>query len=319
MPALSKQINWNLLHTFVVIAEAESVSRAAHQLGRGQPAVSAALRKLEEQLGCRLAERGPTAFTLTDAGRIVYREAREICGSIDRVSTLVTDLSGELTGSVNLTIASHMTSPLIDRAFAEFHRLHPKATFSTLVMNSPEIMKQMAESLIYFGIGPVSTLRPEFEYFHIFKEHCGFYCGPTHRLFGVKGLTLADLENERAITYRNAIFSDVLQSITDMRHQARFADPFVGVSSHMEEVRRMIVAGLGIGPIPVHVAQRDVRDGFLWRLPPYKDVMPINIYLITNPRVRPSRSEQAFIDVLKGIVEATPYEQRVYPLPEQLL
>lgn len=316
--ALSKQINWNLLHTFVVIAEEESVSRAAQVLGRGQPAVSSALKKLEEQLGCKLAIRGPTAFALTDAGKIVYREAREICGSIDRVSTLVTDLSGELTGSVHLTIASHMTSPLIDRAFAEFHRRHPRATFSTTVMTSPEIMASMDDSLIYFGIGPVSTKRPDFEYFHIFKEHCGFYCGPTHALFGKRDLTLADLENERAITYRAAVFSDVLQSITDMRHQAKFANPFVGVSSHMEEVRRMIIAGLGIGPIPVHVAQRDVRDGLLWRLPPYEDVMPINIYLITNPRVRPSRSEQAFIEVLKEIVEATPSDQRVYPLPEQL-
>ncbi|WP_246377408.1 LysR family transcriptional regulator [Limibacillus halophilus] len=304
------------MHTFVVVAEEQSVSRAAEVLGRGQPAVSSALKKLEEQVGHKLAIRGPTAFSLTDAGKIIYREAREICGSIDRVSTLVADLTGELTGTVNLTIASHMTSPLIDRAFSEFHRRHPRATFATTIMTSPEIMASMADSTIYFGIGPVSTMRSEFEYFHIFKEHCGFYCGPGHRFFGVENLQLSDLENERAITYRAAVFSDVLQSITDMRHQAKFADPFVGVSNHMEEVRRMIITGLGIGPIPIHVAARDVRDGLMWRLPPYELVMPLDIYLITNPRVRPSRSEQAFIETLKEIVNATPYEQRVYPTAE---
>lgn len=314
--SLSKVINWNLLHTFVVIAEERSVSRAAQVLGRGQPAISSALKKLEEQLGCKLAERGPTAFSLTDAGKIVYREAREVCGSIDRVAALVADLSGEITGTVNLTIASHMTSPLIDRTFAEFHRRHPKCTLAATVMNTPEIMQSMADNLVYFGIGPVSTQRPEFEYFHIFKEHCAFYCGPNHPLFGKRDLTLADLKNERAITYRTAIFSDVLQSITDMRHQAEFADPFVGVSSHMEEVRRMIIAGMGIGPIPVQIAYRDVRDGLMWRLPPYEDVMPIDVYLVSNPKVRPSRSEQAFIEILREIVEATPYEERVYPLPE---
>lgn len=311
---LSKRINWNLLHTFSVIAEEKSVSRAAEVLGRGQPAVSSALKKLEEQVGCKLAVRGPTSFSLTDAGRIVYREAKEICGSIDRVSTLVSDLSGELTGTVNLTIASHMTSPLINRAFSEFHRHNPRATFDTTVMTSPEIVQAMENSLIYFGIGPVSNMREGFEYFHIFKEHCGFYCGPGHPLFGVENLTIEDLANTHAITYRAALYSDVLQSITDMRRMVGFAEPFVGVSSHMEEVRRMTMAGLGVGPFPIHIVERDVRDGLLWRLPPYEPVMPIDIYLFTNPRVRPSRTEQAFIKVLKEVVAATPYEERVYPI-----
>jgi DNA-binding transcriptional LysR family regulator len=299
-----------LLHTFAAIAEQESLSRAAHVLGRGQPAVSAALKRLEEQLGCKLAMRGPRNFALTDAGKIVSREAREICGSIDRLSALVADLSGELVGGVNLTIASHMTSPLIDQAFAEFHRRHPKATFDTTVMTSPGIMEAMTNGLIYFGIGPASKMREEFDYFHIFKEYCGFYCGPRHPLFGVRDLTIDDLAKQQAVTYRAAVQSDALQSITDMRDQVRFIDPPVAVSNHMEEVRRMIVAGLGIGPFPIHVAEGDSQ---LWRLPPYQPVMPTNIYLITNPRVRPSRSEQAFIEVLQEVVSATPYAQRIYP------
>ena len=44
---LARKINWNLLHMFVVVAEQHSISKAAQILGRGQPAVSAALKKLE--------------------------------------------------------------------------------------------------------------------------------------------------------------------------------------------------------------------------------------------------------------------------------
>lgn len=310
----TKLLNWNLLHTFTVIAEQQSVSRAAAILGRGQPAVSAALQKLEEQLGCRLAQRGPTSFALTDAGRVVYREACEVAGSIDRLTTLVADVSGELTGTVHLAMASHMTSPLIDQTFAEFHRRHPKITFNTTVMPSPEIMTAMSNRLIHFGIGPVYRQRQEFGYFHIFKEHCGFYCGPAHRLFGKTGLTLRDLYNERAVTYWTVVVSNALQTIGDMQLEAQFADPMVGVSNHMEEVRRMIIAGLGIGAIPIHIAERDVREGLLWRLPPYEPTMPVDVYLISNSRVRPSRAEQAFVDVLTEIVSATPIERRTYPL-----
>ena len=71
---LAKKINWNLLHMFVVVAEQQSLSRAADVLGRGQPAVSAALKKLEERLGCKLAIRGPTNFALTPAGEVLYGE-----------------------------------------------------------------------------------------------------------------------------------------------------------------------------------------------------------------------------------------------------
>ncbi len=46
----------------------------------------------------------------------------------------------------------------------------------------------------------------------------------------------------------------------------------------------MIVSGLGIGPLPVHVVERDVRDGLLWRLPPYKKPAAVGIYMVTNPK-----------------------------------
>src|ERR1700740_979161 len=90
---LAKKINWNLLHMFVVVAEQQSLSRAADMLGRGQPAVSAALKKLEERLDCKLATRGPTNFALTPAGAVLHREAREIANGIDRISLLIADLS----------------------------------------------------------------------------------------------------------------------------------------------------------------------------------------------------------------------------------
>jgi DNA-binding transcriptional LysR family regulator len=309
---LSSRVNWNLLHMFVVLSDAQSLSRAAEILGRGQPAVSAALKNLEDQLGHTLIERGPRLFRLTEAGKLLYREAREICGSIDRIANLLTDTEEVLVGNLRVVIASHMTSPLIDRSLYEFHRRYSRATVTVTVMNSREIMEAMADRLFYFGIGPVFNKLPELEYFHIFKEYCGFYCGDRHPLFGRRDLRISDLENQDCISYRSALDSDTLQSITDMRKTVRFADPIKGIANNLEEVRRMVVAGLGIGAIPVQIAARDVRDGLLWRLPPYDDVMPIDIYLLSNPRVRPSKSELAYVSILREIVETTSLDDRTY-------
>jgi DNA-binding transcriptional LysR family regulator len=75
----------------------------------------------------------------------------------------------------------------------------------------------------------------------------------------------------------------------------------------------MIIAGIGIGVIPIHIAARDEQDGLLWRLPPYRPAMPVDVFMITNPRVRPSRVEQALIDVVTELVDAKPLKERTYP------
>ena len=278
---LARKINWNLLHMFVVVAEQHSISKAAQILGRGQPAVSAALKKLEERLESKLAIRGPTRFSLTPAGEVLYREAREIANGIDRLSLLIGDLSGELTGTVHLAMASHMTSPLLNEAFGEFHRRHPKATFLTTVMSSPDIMRSMASSTIHFAITPLYQKPEQLDCYHLFREHCAFYCGPSHRLFGRPDLTVADLRNEAAVSYyRPAAISYTLQTIADAHAEVQLAEPAAAVSNHMEEVRRMIIAGIGIGVIPIHIAARD---------------------------------EQALIDVVKEIVDPKPLKERTYP------
>jgi DNA-binding MarR family transcriptional regulator len=66
--ALVRRLDWNLLRTFVVLVEAQGITRAAERLGLQQPTVSNALRRLEETLGRRLIDRSPGTFELTEAG-----------------------------------------------------------------------------------------------------------------------------------------------------------------------------------------------------------------------------------------------------------
>ncbi|UXX81758.1 LysR family transcriptional regulator [Roseovarius pelagicus] len=310
--ALSQNINWNLLHTFVVIAENQSLSRASKILGRGQPAVSAALKNLEDQLGVPLAERSSHTFRLTSSGRLLYREAVEICGSIDRITMFLAETEETLTGNLRITTASQMTSPVIDAALSHFHRMHPKATLSSTVMNGPELILSLSNKIIHFGICPAATKRDDFDYFHLFKEYCAFYCGPSHPLFGKKGLKIDDLRGHTAIAYQTAVLSDSLKSITDLSEEVGFASPFVGVANTLDELRRMVVSGLGIGAIPVQIAARDVRDGRLWPLPPFEDVMPIDVYLITNTKVRPSATEQSFLSIMREEVNKLPESERIF-------
>lgn len=74
----------------------------------------------------------------------------------------------------------------------------------------------------------------------------------------------------------------------------------------------MIVCGLGIGPLPVHVVERDVKDGLLWRLPPYKNPPAVDIYLVTNPKKRMNRAETLTLKSLTDSIREMPLAKRTY-------
>jgi DNA-binding transcriptional LysR family regulator len=65
----------------------------------------------------------------------------------------------------------------------------------------------------------------------------------------------------------------------------------------------------------VHVVERDVRDGLLWRLPPYDDPPAVDIFLVTNPKKRLNRAERHLINTLKTQIATTSLGQRTYPRP----
>lgn len=294
-----RAFDWNLLHTFMVIVETGSITRAADRLLRRQPSVSTALRRLEDQLGHRLIERGPGRFRPTERGAILYRECLEICGAIDRLQTLVQDDRAEVTGHLHLHMASHVVFPPLDRALARFHGAHPGVSLEITVATSRTITQTMVAKQATAGICLMPERHPRLEYEHLFREYFGFYCGPRHRLFRRRDVRLVDLADESFVTFSTDTPNDALRAIALLRARHDLSGPIVGTSSNLEEVRRMIIAGLGVGPLPVHVVERDVAAGLLWRLPPTEAPPSIDVYLVTNPGASLSRAERLFLDTLR--------------------
>jgi len=126
----ANSLDWNLLRTFTVIAEEGSITHAANRLLRGQPAVSLALKRLEDSLGCRLIERGHGDFRLTAAGKSLYSECVDLYGGVSRLKE-ITSLSSEIiSGEVIIHLASHVVTPLLDNLLTDTYRTHPDITYS---------------------------------------------------------------------------------------------------------------------------------------------------------------------------------------------
>jgi len=309
---LMRELDWNLLRTFVVLARAGSVTRAAESLRLKQPTVSAALKRLEDRMGKRLIDRRPGHFRLTEAGELLYREAVDIQGSILRLSTLMREVTDAVQGHVTIAVASHVVCPLFDAALAEFHARHPRATLSIDVRASRDALAAVTAKAASLAVCLVRQRNPALDYRRLYREFFGLYCGPPHPLFGREGLTLDDLRGLPSVSFETDRLQDVLRPVTLMRAEAELGERIVGQSSHLEEVRRMIVAGLGVGPLPVHVVRRDVEDGLLWPLPPHDRRPAIDVHVVWNPKARMNRAEQAMLEILLERIEATPIEARIY-------
>jgi len=311
-PGLAWNLDWNLLRTFMLIVQERNITAAANRLRLKQPTVSNALKRLEQTLGVELIRRGPRSFEVTARGKALYQECISIFGSVNRLTSALEEAAEEISGTVQLSLASHVTTPLLDETLEVFHRLHPLTCISIDVSSSRNVIRSVLEKKAAIGICLVQEQDAELEYRHMYTEHFGFFCGPRHRLFGAQGLNLEDLRGERCVSFRTDQLDDVLQPIALLRAQAEFDRNIAGMSSNLEEIRRMVIAGLGIGALPVHVVEREVRDGLLHRLPPYTDLPPIKIWLVRHPDASLNHAEREFLRMLADRISATPVAERTY-------
>lgn len=309
---LAREMDWNLLRTFGVLAKSRSITEAAENLRLKQPTVSSALKRLEDRLGKRLIDRSPGNFRLTKAGELLEKEAIEIHGAILRLNTLMRETVDEVRGHVQIAMASHVISPLFDNTLTEFHKLYPQGTLSIEISASRFAIEHVMSRRAAIAVCLVKNRHPALEYKRLFREHFGLFCGPSHPLFGVKGLNKTDLAGHSAVSFVTDQMNDALRQVTLMRAEADLEDRVVGTSANLEEVRRLIIAGLGIGPLPIHVVKKDVEDGQLWRLPPYEMPPAADVYVVWNPKARLNRAEQALLDLLLAQIDKTPILERTY-------
>lgn len=307
------EIDWNLLRTFTVIVEEKSLTAAGNRLMLKQPTISNALRRLEEHMACRLIDRSSSHFNMTPAGERLYAECRTMLSIVTGLPDLVRDDPDEVTGHVEMAFASHIECPFLDRFLADFHRSFPRVTFSTSVSASEVVTEAVRSGEACLGICLAQEKHPELDYSVLYREHFGFFCAQGHPLFARRDVTLSDLAVLEYVSFRTDHLGGALAPVARLRQRENFNGPILGRFSNLEEVRRLIKAGFGFGPLPIHVVAADIETGQLWQLPPYENPPAADVYLVTKRSAGGSRAETLLIDRLQAAIGAVPLSQRTYP------
>ena len=298
-PPKLHHLNWNLLHTFLVIVEERSITRAADRLLVRQPSVSAALQRLEETLGGQLVQRDSRRFVLTKRGELLYKECTEIYRSVARIGDKLSEEHDELTGLVRLQVVTHVVLPALDRALSALNRRHPSVTMRIDVMSSQDIVRSVSQKLSPFGIcllpNPLAGLNCR----RLVREEFGILCGREHPLFGRRDVPLPELAEEPFVALLCGQDGG-LEPMVSLREGAGLGSRTVGASANLEEVARMIAAGMGIGILPLVSVEGAIEARTLWNLSAAGADLGADLYLVSNPAMEKSAAETAFLNLLEA-------------------
>jgi len=305
-------LDWNLLRTFMVVVEQRGISKAATFLGLKQPTISSALKRLEQATGKTLIIRKPNEFTVTRSGQVLYTECATIFGSVSQLPTILDENNAELRGHLSVAITSSVVSEHFDDFLNRFSTAHPGVTYSFSVHESDEVERMVTLNRSSFGICLLSRVPKTLKTTVLYKEYFGLYCGARHRLFDAKKIAEEDLEGEPFVAFQTEAAGGPLETISILRSRLNLSRNWRGVSSSLNEIRRLIMANVGIGALPLHVAKQDVAAGRIRQLPPYEDLPQVSIYLVSNPARRYSEAEASFLAMIEAEIATIGISERTY-------
>lgn len=146
---------------FLEVARMGNISRASEALFVSQPALSLQIKRLEEELGCELFLREPQGVSLTDAGRVFFREAKEMAESWNRFQEGVKLLGDVICDHVRIGIGARALSNGMFEAVVSFFERNPETevTFITDIGdNVLEALKQHRINLALDEMPPESMI-----------------------------------------------------------------------------------------------------------------------------------------------------------------
>jgi DNA-binding transcriptional LysR family regulator len=134
------------LRSFVQGVELGSFAKAADRLGRSTSAVSAQLKKLEDQVGAPILRKSGRGMALTDAGETLLGYARRLLELNDEAASAVRGT--ELEGWVRLGLQEDFGERLLPEVLGRFARAHPKVRIEARIARNTELLERLTDGSI---------------------------------------------------------------------------------------------------------------------------------------------------------------------------
>jgi len=124
-------VNLDLYRVFYTVAKCGSLTKAAEELFISQPAVSQAIKQLEQQLGGKLFNRVSRGMQLTETGgKQMFAIVSEIIEKLDKAEKDFSVLKNNASGSIRISAEDNVTTYFLMKYIIEYHEMYPNVVMT---------------------------------------------------------------------------------------------------------------------------------------------------------------------------------------------
>ncbi len=248
------------LKVFESVGRHLSFTRAAEELHLSQPAVSMQIKQMEEHLNVVLLEQFGKKNFLTEAGRELLHYSREILRLLDEAETVLDDLRGVRTGTLQISVAT-TANDFATQLLAAFSKEFEGIKYKLDITNRQTLLDQLETNqtdLVIMGRPPANLpLTAE-----AFMDNPLVIVAPAdHPLVNEKNIPLKKLSKETFVVREKESGTRIATERFFQQHGISMASSIEMTSN--EAIKNAVQAGLGLGIVSVHTVRLELETGKL--------------------------------------------------------
>lgn len=252
------------LECFVALAEELHFHRAAERCHISQPAMSQQIRKLEGQLGVRLAHRTKRSVSLTPAGEVFAEEARKTLRQMDAAMQLaVRTASGEV-GQLVVGVTAPALYVVFPEVVARFRQQLPNVGLVVRELTTAEQERALLHGDIHAGLVHPPLEEPGLATEQIGRAAFQLALPDGHPLTARDEVRLSDLESEPVVIFPRQIAPYLYDTVLRLCQEAGFSLKIAMEAHPAQSIIALVACGMGLGFIASRT-QRLARAGVAYR------------------------------------------------------
>lgn len=267
-------MNEQQLITFLEVAKHLHFRQAAEKLNLTQPAVSAQIRSLEEELGTTLFYR--SHVKLTPSGTMFLPYAQKILDLMNESRETIAECEERSVGPVTIGITSSLSMSIWPRLTHYFQQHYPDIQLRLFTYPNQKIAQSLQEGQIDLAISyPLSNLPSHIEKQTLFYDSFSLIVHPKSLLAQKSYIGLSELEDIPLITFASYTPERALLESLMQRYQIHLK--FIIELTSAEEIKRFVAEGIGSALIPTISLQNESNIKRV-RITSFEHTFPVHLY-----------------------------------------
>ncbi len=253
-------MDFDQLHTFLEIVRLKSFSKAAQTCFRTQPAISAQIRQMEQELGTQLFERFGSRISLTIAGKTFAEYSRQLLDLKREGFDAVRELDRIPKGEVVIAANEATCVNVLPRVFATYRERFEKVQLQVIQSYSSKTIQSVLDNSVDFGITQLPVREKRLEVVQIHSDEIRLLVPPAHPFAKKTSVSAEEIAEHSLLLPRGGRTRSRINEYLDA------VEDDLRISMELEStemLKQFIMAGLGIGFMAVTNVRKEIRDGTL--------------------------------------------------------